>query len=172
MGQASNTSLRKNIVKEIFTTPGKNLILVILAVKGEMHGYELLKEIENLTMGLWRPSHGHLYTLLNKMVEEGLLKAKEEFRGRIRRVKYTLTKKGLERLAIANEVTLRILYNIVKTHELLRVKLKELMETQQPQMPRDVVEDYLTLLKQIRDILDDRISYLEERMLRGNAAKE
>lgn len=165
--QTSNTSLRKSIVKEVFTTPGKNLILVILAVKGEMHGYELLKEIENITMGLWRPSHGHLYTLLNKMVEEGLLKAKEEFRGRIRRVKYTLTKKGLERLAIANEVILRILYNIVRTHELLRVKLKEMMETQQPQMSKEVIEDYLSLLKQIRDILDDRISYLEDMMLRS-----
>ncbi len=167
MTQASNASLRKSIVKEVFTTPGKNLILVILAVKGEMHGYELLKEIENITMGLWRPSHGHLYTLLNKMVEEGLLKAKEEFRGRIRRVKYTLTKKGLERLAIANEVLLRILYNIVRTHELLRVKLKEMMETQQPQMSKEVIEDYLSLLKQIRDILDDRISYLEDMMLRS-----
>ncbi len=160
----SRTALKKSIVRKVFTTPGKNLILLLLAVKGEMHGYELLKEIENLTLGFWRPSHGYLYTLLNRMVEEGLLKAKEEFKGRVRRVRYELTRKGFEHLALANDVMLRILYNIVRTHEALRDKLRELAISDKPQMPRDVLIDYLKLLKQLRSILDERIAYLERRV--------
>lgn len=162
---ASKSSVRQSVIKEVFTAPGKNLILVILAIKGEMHGYELLKEIEALTLGLWKPSHGHLYTLLNKMVEEGLLRAKEEFRGRIRRVKYALTRKGIERLAIANDVLLRILYNILRYHEILRVKLKEMAMSEETKMSKEVIEGYLKLLKQIRVILDDRIALLEKELL-------
>ncbi len=162
---ASKSSLRQSVIKEVFTAPGKNLILVILAIKGEMHGYELLKEIEALTLGLWKPSHGHLYTLLNKMVEEGLLRAKEEFRGKIRRVKYALTRKGIERLAIANDVLLRILYNILRYHEILRVKLKEMAMSEETKMSKEVIEGYLRLLKQIRVILDDRIALLEKELI-------
>ncbi len=157
----SKSSLRKSVVREAFTTPGRNLILLILAVKGEMHGYELLKEIECMTAGLWRPSHGHLYTLLNKMVEEGLLKAKEEYRGRVRRVKYSLTRKGLERLAIANDVILQILYNIVRAHEELGRKLRELSLVEPRRMSVEVVKEYLRTLKQVRRIVDNRIEYLE-----------
>ncbi len=159
------TSLKRSVVREAFTTPGRNLILLILAVKGEMHGYELLKEIECLTAGLWRPSHGHLYTLLNRMVEEGLLSAREEYRGRVRRVKYSLTRRGLERLAIANDIILQILYKIVRTHEELGRKLRDLSLVEPSKMSVEVVREYLRTLKQIRRIVDDRIEYLES-MLR------
>ncbi len=74
--------------------PLKNLILVIVGLKGEAHGYEILKELEKLAIGLWKPSHSNLYTILGKMVEEGLLEPREEYRGKVRRVKYSLTDRG------------------------------------------------------------------------------
>ncbi len=155
---------RRKIVREMFTTPGKIMILTLLAVKGEMHGYEIMKEIERISLGLWKPSHSNLYTLLNKIVEEGLLEAREEFRGRVRRVKYSLTKKGIETLAIANDMTLRILYTIVRYHEMLRKKLKKMQASVKPRRSREAAEEYLQLLKQIKEILEEKIEQLEREL--------
>ena len=168
----SSLRARKAVAKEIFTTPGKMLILTLLAVKGEMHGYELMKEIEKISLGLWKPSHSHLYTLLNKIVEEGLLEAREEFRGRVRRVKYSLTKKGLERLAIANDTVLRILYTIIRYHEMLREKLKNFETTAKPRVSKEAAREYLQLLKQIREVLDEKIAQLEQELSVGRKRRK
>jgi len=50
----------------------KLLILGLLAEK-PMHGYELLKRVEEITRGFWRPSPGTLYSLLKSLREEGLV---------------------------------------------------------------------------------------------------
>ena len=153
--------VRQAVIKEVFTTPGKILVLMILALKGEAHGYELLKEIENITLGFWKPSHSYLYSLLNKLVRDGLLKAKEEYKGKVRRVKYSLTRKGLERLAVSNSTVIRILYTMLRYHELVGRKIEKIVGSEQ-RLSEDVIKEYLELLKQLRVILDERINKLEE----------
>ncbi|NJE06084.1 PadR family transcriptional regulator [Thermococcus sp. M36] len=151
--------VERRIIKGLFTVPLKNIILVIVGLKGEAHGYEILKELEKFAIGLWKPSHSNLYTLLNKMVEEGLLEPREEYRGRVRRVKYSLTEKGWEYLKTSNDLALRVLYTSVNYHEALKKKLEE-MELKRP-MDRETVRTYLELLKRIRDILDEEIRTIE-----------
>ena len=117
------TDVERRIIKGLFTVPLKDIILVIVGLKGEAHGYEILKELEKLAIGLWKPSHSNLYTILNKMVEEGLLEPREEYRGRVRRVKYRLTPKGIEYLKTSNDLALRVLYTAANYHEALKKKL-------------------------------------------------
>ncbi|NJE00814.1 PadR family transcriptional regulator [Thermococcus sp. JdF3] len=154
--------VERKIIKGLFTVPLKDIILVIVGLKGEAHGYEILKELEKLAIGLWKPSHSNLYTILNKMVDEGLLEPREEYRGRVRRVKYSLTEKGLDYLKTSNELALRVLYTSINYHEALKKKLEEMGERKV--MDRETVIEYLGLLKKIRDILDEEIKTIEKTM--------
>jgi DNA-binding PadR family transcriptional regulator len=157
--------MERRIIKGLFTVPLKDIILVIVGLKGEAHGYEILKELEKLAIGLWKPSHSNLYTILNKMVGEGLLEPREEYRGKVRRVKYSLTDKGWEYLKTSNDLTLRILYTAVEYHEAIKKKLDEMGERKT--MDRETVKSYLDLLKKIRDILDREIQTIEEELSRN-----
>ena len=156
------TDVERRIIKGLFTVPLKDIILVIVGLKGEAHGYEILKELEKLAIGLWKPSHSNLYTLLSKMVEEGLLEPREEYRGRVRRVKYSLTPRGLEYLKVSNDLALRVLYTSVNYHEALKKKLDALGEKKG--MDKEAVKEYLELLKKIRDILDEEIKTIESKI--------
>ncbi|WP_237268644.1 PadR family transcriptional regulator [Thermococcus celer] len=146
--------------------PLKNLILVIVGLKGEAHGYEILKELEKLAIGLWKPSHSNLYTILGKMVEEGLLEPREEYRGKVRRVKYSLTDRGWNYLRTSNDLALRILYTSIRYHEALKRKLEEM--NLERNMDPETVKAYLELLKKIRGILDEEIRAIEAELSATN----
>ncbi|WP_297071675.1 PadR family transcriptional regulator [Thermococcus sp.] len=156
------TDVERRIIKGLFTVPLKDIILVIVGLKGEAHGYEILKELEKFAIGLWKPSHSNLYTILNKMVEDGLLEPREEYRGRVRRVKYSLTPKGLEYIKKSNELALRVLYTAADYHEALKKKFETLGEKRV--MDRETVREYLELLKKIRGILDEEIRTIEDEL--------
>ncbi|NPA47730.1 MAG: PadR family transcriptional regulator [Thermococci archaeon] len=152
--------VERKIIKGLFTVPIKNLILVIVGLKGEAHGYEILKELEKLAAGIWKPSHGNLYTLLGKMVDEGLLEPREDYRGRVRRVKYSLTPKGLEYVRISNDLALKSLYMAIQYHEMLKAKLKETTDRRRRLNP-ETIRTYLELLERIKVLLDREIEAIK-----------
>ena len=57
-----------------------------------MHGYEMIKEIEERTGGIWRPSAGSIYPTLALLEDEGLVRS-EESDGKRR---FALTDEGRE----------------------------------------------------------------------------
>ena len=71
----------------------RGLALALLSKK-PMSGMELIREIEELSMGAWRPSPGTIYPLLRRLEGEGLVESGEKEGRRI----YRLTSNG-ERLA-------------------------------------------------------------------------
>src|SRR5215204_1942710 len=50
--------------------------LALLAER-PMHGYEMIKELEQRTDGAWRPSAGSIYPTLQLLEDEGLIKGEE-----------------------------------------------------------------------------------------------
>jgi DNA-binding PadR family transcriptional regulator len=55
-----------------------------------MHGYEMIKEIEERTQGTWTPSAGSIYPMLQLLEEEGLIQGQESDGKR----RFTLTETG------------------------------------------------------------------------------
>ena len=55
-----------------------------------MHGYEMIKEIEERTDGSWTPSAGSIYPTLQMLEDEGLISG-QETEGKRR---FTLTDSG------------------------------------------------------------------------------
>lgn len=70
-------------------------VLALLAEQ-PMHGYQIIREIEERTGGTWKPSAGSVYPTLQLLADEGLIEA-EESGGR---KTYSLTEVGR---AAANE---------------------------------------------------------------------
>ena len=76
--------------------------LLALLAERPMHGYEMIKEIEERTQGAWTPSAGSIYPMLQLLEEEGLIQG-EESDGKRR---FTLTEAGsAEQEAKAGEET-------------------------------------------------------------------
>lgn len=69
--------------------------LVLLAQR-DMHGYELISEIEERTQGRWRPSAGTVYPALARLEEKGLVAGKDSPDGKRQ---YSLTEAGRERVS-------------------------------------------------------------------------
>ena len=69
--------------------PLKIIILVMLSRK-PMSGIDIIKEIEKLSFGFWRPSPGTVYPLLKSLLDEGLIRRIDEDNKKI----YELTAKG------------------------------------------------------------------------------
>jgi DNA-binding PadR family transcriptional regulator len=57
-----------------------------------MHGYEMIKEIEERTEGAWTPSAGSIYPTLQMLEDEGLIRG-EDSQGKRR---FALTEAGTE----------------------------------------------------------------------------
>jgi DNA-binding PadR family transcriptional regulator len=64
-------------------------VLALLAER-EMHGYEMIKEIDERTQGAWTPSAGSIYPTLQLLEDEGLIRG-EESEGKRR---FALTEEG------------------------------------------------------------------------------
>ncbi len=52
-------------------------VLALLAEE-PMHGYEMIKEIEERTEGAWTPSAGSIYPTLQMLEDEGLIRGEEK----------------------------------------------------------------------------------------------
>ncbi len=64
--------------------------LLALLTERPMHGYEMIKELDSRTGGVWSPSPGSVYPTLQLLEDEGLITS-EEAGGRKR---FTLTEAG------------------------------------------------------------------------------
>lgn len=69
-------------------------VLALLA-ENPMHGYQIIREIEERSNGSWKPSAGSVYPTLQLLADEGLITA-EELNGR---KTYTLTEAGRDVIA-------------------------------------------------------------------------
>ena len=92
--QAMN-DLGHNVSFRVATRMGKgdvrSAILVLLAEE-PMHGYQLIREIEDRTEGAWKPSAGSIYPTLQLLADEGLVTAEPANDRKV----YALTEAGRE----------------------------------------------------------------------------
>lgn len=74
----------------------RSAVLALLAER-PMHGYQIIREIEERSGGSWKPSAGSVYPTLQLLADEGLVSAEESNGRKI----YSLTDAGREDVASA-----------------------------------------------------------------------
>jgi PadR family transcriptional regulator PadR len=94
--------LKETWAKEIQKGYLKLFVLMLLSKK-PLHGYEIMDNIEGLTLGFWRPTAGGVYPILKKMEAAGLVKGEwEKVRGKRRKI-YNITPEGKNLISRALE---------------------------------------------------------------------
>jgi DNA-binding PadR family transcriptional regulator len=90
--------LRSRFEKRAGTRAGKGEVrAAVLALLAErpMHGYQIIREIEERSGGSWKPSAGSVYPTLQLLADEGTISAEESNGRKI----YSLTEAGREEVA-------------------------------------------------------------------------
>ncbi|TQJ36625.1 PadR family transcriptional regulator [Arthrobacter sp. SLBN-122] len=90
--------LRSRFEKRVGTRAGKGEVrAAVLALLAErpMHGYQIIREIEERSGGSWKPSAGSVYPTLQLLADEGSISAEESNGRKI----YSLTEAGREEVA-------------------------------------------------------------------------
>ncbi|KNH13132.1 PadR family transcriptional regulator [Arthrobacter sp. ZBG10] len=90
--------LRSRFEKRAGTRAGKGEVrAAVLALLAErpMHGYQIIREIEERSGGSWKPSAGSVYPTLQLLADEGSIRAEESNGRKI----YSLTEAGREEAA-------------------------------------------------------------------------
>jgi DNA-binding PadR family transcriptional regulator len=88
------------ISKDLVAASSKPLILSSLA-KGESYGYEIIKNIQELSKNEIQWKDGMLYPVLNKLCQSGLVDSEWKVIDGRKRKYYCITKEGLN--ALENE---------------------------------------------------------------------
>jgi hypothetical protein len=93
--------LRSRFEKHSSTRAGRgevrSAVLALLAER-PMHGYQIIREIEERSGGSWKPSAGSVYPTLQLLADEGFISAEESNGRKI----YSLTEAGREDVAGAD----------------------------------------------------------------------
>lgn len=75
-----------------------SMLVMTILEKKPLHGYGIMQEIEELTLGLWKPPASTMYTILKKLRENNLIYIMEEEEAIRGKKVYRLTSKGEETL--------------------------------------------------------------------------
>jgi DNA-binding PadR family transcriptional regulator len=81
------------------------IVVLILLIKKPHHGYEIMKEVRERTMGFWRPTAGGVYPRLRDLEKSGYVEGEWDVQKKRKRKTYKITEAGravLER-ALAKE---------------------------------------------------------------------
>jgi len=114
-----------------------------------MHGYEMIKEIEERTQGAWTPSAGSIYPTLQMLEDADLIRG-EESDGKRR---FTLTEAGRaeqEEKAGAETPWDAVLNDVAPEDFALQTSMRKLLHS-----VRQVFEADAAQQKQVTEILDE-----------------
>jgi DNA-binding PadR family transcriptional regulator len=123
-------------------------ILALLAER-PMHGYEMIKEIDERTQGAWTPSAGSIYPTLQMLEDEGLIRG-EESEGKRR---FALTEAGeQEQKEKAGEESPwdKVREGEAPEHRALANSLRKLLHSVRQVFDADVAQQ-----RQVRELLDE-----------------
>ena len=71
-----------------------SISILRMLIDEPMHGYQLMKQIEEDTNKAWVPSHSLLYNTLGTLEEQGFITSEKDFKGEVERTVYSITDEG------------------------------------------------------------------------------
>jgi DNA-binding PadR family transcriptional regulator len=106
-------------------TPTARVILGMLKL-GVPTGYDIKKVIDSSTRFFWTASFGQIYPELKRLQKDGLVRSREEPRGKVKRTVYELTPKGEQALREWLTDSEEVLFEI-RDESLLRLFFSDLL---------------------------------------------
>ena len=134
------------------------LAVLMFLNKKVLTGYDIMKEIEDETLGFWKLTSGGVYPVLKELEEKEYIKGQWKAEGERRKKVYEITDKGRRLLKIA----LRKQQQMAETiGELFRQFTQEVLETKLPSTSPKIFE-FFPLGKNLEDKpIDEQIRVLK-----------
>ena len=160
------------------------LAILALLSKSALSGYDIMKEIEEKTLGIWKITSGGVYPILSELQEKNyIIVQNKEKSGRKRKI-YGITDEGKQLLKSAFKKQ----QQIAKTMDtLIRSYVRDILDTEPPKnlvpFPLDFfsimkylngkpVEEQISILKKFRDHMIMLIKRVDERLKKMEVTKE
>lgn len=139
-----------------------------------MTGYEVMKEVEEKTLGFWKLTSGGIYPVLKELEDKGYIRGKWKSEGERKKKVYRITQKGKKLLETALKKQQQM---AEKIGGLFRQFAHEILETELPPPPKILdffpfgkcledkpVKKRMQTLKSIRNRLQDAIKIVDKRL--------
>lgn len=135
------------------------IAVLILLSKKPYHGYEIMKEVRERTMGFWRPTAGGIYPILRDLEDSGYVEGEWDAQKKRKRKIYKITGAGsvvLERALVKESQLATNMSNLFKEYmkDVLDVRVRSL---QIPRLPNL----FSLFLEERKEKPEDTISILE-----------
>ncbi len=136
------------------------IAVLILLSKKPYHGYEIMREIKERTMGFWRPTAGGIYPILRNLEDSRYIEGKWDLQKKRKRKIYRITEAGkqvLERsLAKENQIANSM-------SGLFAEFLKDVLDVEKPfSMPR-IPNLFSVFLEERKEKPEDTVNVLESK---------
>ena len=135
------------------------IAVLILLRKKPYHGYEIMREIKERTMGFWRPTAGGIYPILRDLEESGYIEGEWDSRSKRKRKTYSITETGksvLER-ALAKESQLAN-----SMSDLFKEFMKDVLDVKTMSVPMPRMPNLFSMfLEERKEKPEDTIKILE-----------
>ncbi|MFW9831606.1 MAG: PadR family transcriptional regulator [Candidatus Thorarchaeota archaeon] len=126
----------------------------------QMHGYELMKRMEEYTEGHWIPSHSLLYTTLSDLESSGLVTGEKDFKGEVERTIYSITNEGKIHLDEELSQMARMISRMMTTmneHQIPRLP-KLLLDHLPPEERREMLTKFRDRLKKTLNEIEKELA--------------
>lgn len=142
------------------------ITILRLLADGPMHGYEIMKRIEQDTDGRWVPSHSLLYNTLGRLRDQGLLSDQPDLKGKVERTVYKITDRGRNHLDEALTQMAQMISNMLSSiHDKPIPRLPRLL---MDQLPPEEVHDLLIKMRnkfeEVIESIDEELQAVEGRL--------
>ncbi|HEY4675081.1 MAG TPA: PadR family transcriptional regulator [Candidatus Bathyarchaeia archaeon] len=137
------------------------IAVLILLRKKSHHGYEIMKEVRERTMGFWKPTAGGVYPILRNLEKSGYVKGEWAVQKNRKRKIYKITEAGnavLER-ALAKESQLA-----TSMSDLFKEYMKDVLGVKVSSVQLPKVPNFLSvLLEERKEKPEDTINVLKSK---------
>ena len=150
-------------------------VLILLSNK-PYHGYEIMREIKERTMGFWRPTAGGIYPILRDLEESGYVESEWFFQKKRKRRTYRITEAGkavLERALTKESQIANSMSDLIKEFmkDVLDVKMKPIPLPRMPKFfsvfleeRKEKPEDTVNVLESKRTQIENMIEELQKEL--------
>jgi DNA-binding PadR family transcriptional regulator len=156
------------------------IVALILLSKKPHHGYEIMREIRERTMGFWRPTSGGIYPILQDLEKSGYVKGEWDSERKRKRKTYRINRTGkiVLKRALARESQIAnnmggLFKEFMK--DVLEVELQPIAMPRRPpffsvflEERKEQPEDTIKIIENRRTQIENMVEELEKELGRIN----
>jgi DNA-binding PadR family transcriptional regulator len=136
------------------------IAVLILLSRKPYHGYEIMREIKERTMGFWKPTAGGIYPILRNLEDSRYIEGKWDFQKKRKRKIYKITEAGKQVLERSLTKESQIANSM---SGLFAEFLKDVLDVEKPFSMTRIPNLFSVFLEERKEKPEDTVNVLESK---------